>query len=174
MEQESSSQSSLMPSVDLFELITEEKRDEYDDEVKMNSLVEIIRSNPMSAHIVNKLDDENLPLFNAIQFKYPEQIIFALIQVFFEGTKTKNSKGLLPLHIAIQYQSSLEVIQLLLEYNKEGASTKDNYGYTPLHIAIEYQSSLEVIQLLLENNKEGVSTKNIYGYTPLDIAFREK
>jgi hypothetical protein len=78
------------------------------------------------------LDREGyLPLHKAIELKFSDKVILALLNANKEATT--NMRNGLPLHKAIANNYSENVVIALLEANKNAVNMVDNYNALPLH-----------------------------------------
>jgi len=75
-------------------------------------------------------------MHKAIENKYSDIIILALLEENKESVTVCNGKGFLPLNLAIQAQASEEIVMKLFQEN-ENAATKLCDGILPLHLALD-------------------------------------
>lgn len=86
----------------------------------------------------------------------PLYFIYALLLVYPEGVKIKDSEGRLPLHLAAGSETSVSVLNTLVRHFHQSVSIKDNKGLIPLHLAllrdIGDEISIDVLRVLLGQN----------------------
>jgi len=75
-----------------------------------------------------------LPLHRACQFRPPEEVVHALINIFPKALESKGNKDWLPLHYACAYAAPEAIIEILVEAYPSSLTTHGKGG-TPLNIA---------------------------------------
>lgn len=109
------------------------------------------------------------PLFWALSYGHPFEVIAALVDAWPEATAEKwEVEGYTPLH----YIENLDLrsMKLLLEKCPSAVSEKDNNGRTPLHWAAEHDVAAELVEALVSSNKNAVLEKDNFGRLPYEIA----
>jgi ankyrin repeat protein len=102
----------------------------------------------------------------------PLYLIYALLIVFPEGAKERDSAGRLPLHLAAGSETRVSVLNTLVRFNNDGISTRDDRGFIPLHLALlrdgTEEISIETIRILLGQNIANGDTQIKWGenYSP--------
>jgi len=86
----------------------------------------------------------------------PLYLIYALLIVFPEGVRERDSAGRLPLHLAAGNETRASVLNVLVRFYNEGISLRDDRGFIPLHLAFlrdgNEEISIEAVRILLGQN----------------------
>jgi hypothetical protein len=97
----------------------------------------------------------------------PLYLIYALLIVFPEGAKERDSAGRLPLHLAAGSETRASVLNALVRLYNEGISRRDDRGFIPLHLALlrdgTEEISMETIRILLGQNIGNSDTQIRWG-----------
>lgn len=92
----------------------------------------------------------------------PLYLIYALLLVYPEGVKVKDSEGRLPLHLAAGSETSVSVLNTLVRHFHQSVSIKDDKGFIPLHLAllrdVGDEIPVDVLRVLLGQNINVSST----------------
>eukprot|EP00957_Ditylum_brightwellii_P211349 15366075-Ditylum_brightwellii.AAC.1 len=101
-----------------------------------------------------------MPLHLAYEYGAPLEVLAALLEVWPDTAKEKDTYLCTSLHDACEHGALLEVLAALLEVWPDAAKEKDTYLCTPLHILCEYGAPLEVVSALLQVWPDDVKEKS--------------
>ncbi len=133
-----------------------------------------------------------LPLHRALELKFSNTVILAVLAANKEAVKLPCNKRILPLQQAIESNFSKEVVLGILAANKDAAAAKDSNGILPIQKAYELKASIKVMLALLAANaditivkrydgkilvmgmKDAAKTEDENGVLPLHTAIKRK
>jgi hypothetical protein len=86
-----------------------------------------------------------IPLHAAMIYGAPYPVVNKLIELYPEGIRCTDDRGMLPLHLAIQHSSNANVLRLLLEKFPEGMFAKDNEDRGPFQVKKDERTKILTI-----------------------------
>lgn len=129
------------------------------DDTQFMAALEFLTNSPNPRALVEKQISTSQN-WNAIHIAAlsnpPLYLIYALLLVYPEGVKIKDSEGRLPLHLAAGGETSVSVLNTMVRHFHQSVSIKDDKGFVPLHLAllrdIGDEISVDVLRVLLGQN----------------------
>ncbi|CAJ1945600.1 unnamed protein product [Cylindrotheca closterium] len=92
-----------------------------------------------------KVEWSRIPLHAAVINGAPYTIVKRLMDLFPEGIRCTDDKGMLPLHLAIKHSSTANILRLLLEKFPEAMFAKDNTGNGPFQMKEDERTRIMTI-----------------------------
>lgn len=140
------------------------------DDAQFVEALELLTNSPNPRALVEK-QISNTQNWNAVHIAAlsnpPLFLIYALLLVYPEGVKVKDSEERLPLHLAAGSETSVSVLNTLVRHFPRGICTKDANGLVPIHLALLRDEGdeipVDVLRVLLGQNIQEPSkhSKNV-------------
>jgi len=111
-----------------------------------------------------------LPIHQACENKAPSEVVKALIAVYPDSLRMKDSAGDLPLHLACRERASKAVIAAILSEEPGAAKVRDDEGRLPLHLACRQGTAVQVVDSLIVCYFRGTRTPDAYALLPIHWA----
>lgn len=164
----------LVENIDKKLAVAEMKLLEREDKERMEHAIRLLELGEAKAEARKRgrggLNRTQLHL--AMENNCPIEKVEALLALYPDAAKEKDSWGNFPLHCGMRWRAPAACVMAVLKAYPAAASGVSKSGSTPLHYGIRFKAPLESIHAVLNEHSGAATMKDQAGYTPLDYAKR--